>query len=93
MYGLAQGVYYRAIGLRKRYTRVVCKESLLLGLDDACMPERCEVSAQVGLIEIQYLFKITNAQGPFMEQIEYAKSIRICEGLQHLRNVHAHTVI
>jgi hypothetical protein len=83
MYGFAQGVYDRAIGPRKPYSGVVCKKSLLLGGDDARMPKRCEVSAQVGLIEIQNVFKITDAQGLFMEQIENANSIRVCKGLQH----------
>lgn len=93
MYGLAQSVYYRAIGLRERYAGVVHKESFFLGGDYACMPERCKVSAQIGLIEVQNVFKITDAQGPFMEQIQYAESVWVCQGLQHLRNIHAHTVI
>jgi hypothetical protein len=84
MYGRAQGVHHRAIRLRERYAGVVCKESLLLGGDDACMPERCKVTAQVGLIEVQDVFKITDAQSPFMEQIQYAESVRVCQGLQHL---------
>jgi hypothetical protein len=28
-----------------------------------------------------------------MEQVEDADSILVCQGLQHFRNVHAHTVI
>jgi hypothetical protein len=28
-----------------------------------------------------------------MEQIQYAESVWVCQGLQHLRNIHAHTVI
>jgi len=77
MYGFAQGIHHWAVGLRECYAGVVCEKSLLLGSDDACMPERCEVSAEVGLIEVQYVFKVTDAQGPLVQQIQYAESVRV----------------
>lgn len=48
------------------------------------MSQRCKVPAEVGLIEMQNTFQITDAQGPFMEEIEDSHSIRVCQGLQHL---------
>jgi len=84
MYGLAQGIHYWTVGLRERHAGVICEKSLLLGGDDTCMPESREVTTQVGLIEVKNVFKVTDAEGPFMEQIQNAESVRVCQGLQHL---------
>ena len=69
------------------------KRAFFSEVDDARVPERREVPAEVGLIELQDVFKVADAQGPLMEQVEDAESVRVCQGLQHFRNVHAHTVI
>jgi len=45
------------------------------------MSQGCEVPAQIGLIEVKNILKITDAQGPVLEQVEYAKSVRVCYGL------------
>ena len=77
MYGFAQGIHHWAVGLGERNAGVECEKSLLLSGDDACMPERREVSAEVGLIEVQYVFKVADAQGPLVQQVQYAQSVRV----------------
>jgi hypothetical protein len=80
MYGLAQSVYYWTVGLREPDPGVIGEQRPLFCSDKACMSQGCEVPAQIGLIEVKNTFKITDAQGPVMEQIQYAKSVRVSYG-------------
>ena len=58
----AQGLHYRPILIGDCLPRIVRKKSLLLGLDQTGVLELREVAAQVGLVEFQDCFKVTNAK-------------------------------
>ncbi len=90
---LAEGIHDGAIRLGQRLARVVGEQGLLLGAHDPRLLELGEVATEVGLIQLQDGFKVTDAQGPLVQEIEDAESVRIRERLEDLGYFHEHRVI
>ena len=82
MDSLAQGIYNRAIGLGECLPRVVGKESFLPGRDNTGLLELGQVAAQVGLVEFQDCFKVTDTESPLVKKVHDAKTVWIGEGFQ-----------
>jgi hypothetical protein len=80
MNSLAQSFYDRTVWLRESHSGVVREQRLLFCGDEACMSQGCQMAAQIGLIEVQNILEITDTQGPVLEQVEYAKSVRVSYG-------------
>jgi len=93
MDGPAQLINDGAVGRRERGTRVIRKERPFLRFYDPCLLEPGEVAAQVGLVQLQDGFQITDAERPLMEKIENTQPVGISKSFQDFGYVHEHRVM
>jgi len=93
MDGLAEIIYDGAIRVGEWLPGVIGEQGLLLAREDTCLLEFGEVPAEIGLIELEDCFKVTNAKRLFVKEIQDAKSIRVGERLEDLGYFHEHRVI